>query len=91
VNRFRRFLPTASIFAVVALFALAGAVSRAVTRPVSDPSRLIARPATTHAVPEAITPDVDECTASAGFWAPDDDPGVSDGTRPRKMMCKRYA
>ncbi|HEY6458631.1 MAG TPA: hypothetical protein VIY73_00730, partial [Polyangiaceae bacterium] len=34
--------------------------------------------------------DEDECTRSAGFWAPADDSSPSDRT-PRRMECKRYA
>jgi hypothetical protein len=34
--------------------------------------------------------DEDECTRSAGFWAPADDSSPGEGA-PRRMECKRYA
>ncbi|HEY1697471.1 MAG TPA: hypothetical protein VGG39_35155 [Polyangiaceae bacterium] len=89
MNRIRRIVPIASVIAAVAVLALAGGMSRAKAHPPDDPSLLIARGGQ-HAAPPA-SGEADECTRSAGFWAPADDAPAGDGTEPRRMECKRYA
>ncbi|HEY1696041.1 MAG TPA: hypothetical protein VGG39_27930 [Polyangiaceae bacterium] len=94
------FAAIACVLIGAAVFALVGGVGRARTRPPSDPSLLVAGRGAVNASPLASAPgqvgdvggdvDEDECTRSAGFWAPADDSSPGEGA-PRRMECKRYA
>ncbi len=89
-DRIRRLAPIACVLAGIAVLALAGGMARARARPQNDPSLLIAGPASP-VPPKQTGADVDECTANAGFWAPDDEPGAEGASGQRRLVCKRYA
>jgi hypothetical protein len=74
--------------AALAVLAVGTELSR--ERPRTEAANLVAQHGAGAAgAPPETDGERDDCTATAGFWGPDDDDEAQRGAR--RMVCKRYA